>query len=63
MVLRGEALQQAVVDGFKELQTNIKGALDAAEEHLEEHASYKRLRELAARVRQGVQEAKATFVL
>ncbi|KAL7704516.1 hypothetical protein N2W54_000980 [Lotmaria passim] len=63
VVLRGEALQQAVVDGFKELQTNIKGALDAAEEHLEEHASYKRLRELAARVRQGVQEAKATFVL
>ncbi|KPA76268.1 hypothetical protein ABB37_08004 [Leptomonas pyrrhocoris] len=60
--LRGEALQQAIVDGFKELQTNIKGALDAAEEHMAGHASYQRLRELAARVRCGVQEAKAAFV-
>jgi tetratricopeptide (TPR) repeat protein len=59
---RGEALQQAVVGGFKDLQTNIKGALDASEEHMVEHPSYKRLRELATRVRRGVQEVKAAFV-
>ncbi|KAG5508254.1 hypothetical protein JKF63_05510 [Porcisia hertigi] len=59
--LVGEALQQAIVDAFKEVQTNIKGALDAAEEHMEERLVYRRLRELLVRARHGVQEAKAVF--
>ncbi|CAC9478828.1 conserved hypothetical protein [Leishmania infantum JPCM5] len=60
--LAGEALQQAIVDAFKEIQTNIKGALDAAEEHMEEHAVYKRLRVLSTRVRRGAQGAKVAFL-
>ncbi|CAJ1021715.1 putative Tetratricopeptide repeat [Leishmania shawi] len=57
----GEALQQAIVDAFKEVQRSIKGALDAAEEHMEAHTAYGRLRELSTRVRYGAQEAKAAF--
>ncbi|KAK7196224.1 Tetratricopeptide repeat [Novymonas esmeraldas] len=60
-LVTGEALQQAVLHGFKETHANIKGALDAAEEHMAEHAAYAQLRELATRVRRGVQEAKAAF--
>ncbi|GET87680.1 hypothetical protein, conserved [Leishmania tarentolae] len=60
--LTGEALQKAIVDAFMAIQTNIKGALDAAEEHMEEHAVYKRLRDLSTRVRGGVQAAKAAFL-
>ncbi|KAG5481580.1 hypothetical protein LSCM1_05604 [Leishmania martiniquensis] len=57
----GEGLRHAVVDAFEEMQRNIRGTLDAAEEHMKEHAAYARLRELSARVRHGMQASKAVF--
>ncbi|KAG5481894.1 hypothetical protein LSCM4_06973 [Leishmania orientalis] len=59
--LTGEGLRQAIVDAFKETQANIRGTLDATEEHMKDHAVYERLRELSTRVRHGAQMARAMF--